>query len=291
MPEFVLEQELIRVKIGKENKVIVDIKQGGGQYDAFILDESLAKAEVVDGVIELEGFANGQTSLIVSDKYSRYRRVPISVYTTDKLQLSSEEIDLVTKLGKSKEIKANVVLGNDGYKVSSDNPAVSVSINTEGVISLTATSKKAEYTANITVTDCAGLSANLVVKVIASLEPFTEEELDKIMANVRKNYYFDDRRLDVWAAAIYLNEVTDEGKQRYGWKYYSYYWCYIDFKGDKSVGVKENAVFIYGEYGERINTPVTLKIIKNDGTKLWGVFSFINDKEEKLYAGYFCDFV
>ena len=34
-PEFVLGQESVKVKIGPENKVIIDIKQGGGEYDAF----------------------------------------------------------------------------------------------------------------------------------------------------------------------------------------------------------------------------------------------------------------
>ena len=58
-PEFVLGQESIKVKIGSENKATVDVKQGGGEYDAFILDARIAKAEIADGIIKVEGLANG----------------------------------------------------------------------------------------------------------------------------------------------------------------------------------------------------------------------------------------
>lgn len=127
---------------------------------------------------------------MVSDKYSRYRKLPVNVYTTDKLQLSHETFDLITLLGNSKTLKANVVLGNGGYEAMSDNPAVSVSVNEAGEISMKATSKKEDFTANITVTDCTGLTANIAVTVKASLEPFTTEELEAIKADNSRRYYF-----------------------------------------------------------------------------------------------------
>ncbi len=290
VPEFVLAQDLIKVKIGSENKVNVDVKQGGGEYNAFILDSSVATAEVTDGVIKVEGLQNGQTSLIVSDKYNRYRKVPVSVYTTDTLKLSSEAFDLVTPLGNSATSKANVVLGNGGYKVISNNPAVSVSIDEDGEISMTATSKKDEYTANVTVTDCSGLSANIAVKVTASLEPFSDGDLAIITSDNTRRYYYNNSRIDA-SYYTYLNQITDEGKQRYGWDYYGYYWCHIDFSGDKSVGEKEDGNFVYHTWSSEVSMPVTLKIVKNDGTNIWGIFSYVNEDEEKLYMGYFCDAV
>lgn len=292
-PEFVLGQESIKVKIGAENKVTVDVKQGGGEYDAFILDARIAKAEIVDGVIKVEGLANGQTSLMVSDKYNRYRKMAIGVYTTDKLQLSDETFDLITVLGNSKTLKANVVLGNDGYEVKSDNPAVSVSINEEGEISMTATSKKADFTATVTVTDCTGLSASIAVTVKASLVAFTDEELEAIMADNSVRYYFGHTKTNDYDVD-YINTAIEDGKLRYGWNLWGSYFYYIDFAGDKSVGAKEDAAFtisswsVSGEYAEQ---PATLEIIKNDGTHIWGIFSFINDEQEKLYTGYFCDTV
>lgn len=182
IPEFVLGQESIKVKVGQENKVTVNIKQGGGEYNAFILDAKVATAEVVNGVIKVDGLVNGQTFLMISDRYNRYRKLSVSVYTTDKLQLSHETFDLITLLGNSNTLKANVILGNGGYKVISDNSAVAVSVNEAGEISMTATSRKEEFKANITVTDCTGLTANIVVTVKASLEPFNAEELEAIKA-------------------------------------------------------------------------------------------------------------
>ncbi|HMM03476.1 MULTISPECIES: hypothetical protein [unclassified Dysgonomonas] len=288
VPAFTLGQESIRVKVGVENKITVDVKEGGGEYDAFILDANIAKAEIVDGVVKVEGVANGQTSLIVSDKYSRYRKVPVSVYTTDKLQLSHETFDLVTVLGNSKTLTANVVLGNGGYEVTSNNPAVTVSVNEEGVISMTAVSKKIEFTAIVTVTDCTGLSEDIAVTVTASMNPFTDAELETIMLDNTRRYFYNGSKTDA-SYYTYLNEVTSQGKQRYGWDYYSYYWYKLEFKGGKDVGTKEDAVFDYYYYSAgSIVTPVTMRIIKNDGTNIWGIFSYINDEQEKLYTGYFC---
>ena len=292
-PEFVLGQESIKVKIGSENKATVDVKQGGGEYNAFILDARIAKTEIVDGVIKVEGLANGQTFLMVSDKYSRYRKLPVSVYTTDKLQVSHETFDLITLLGYSKTLKANVVLGNGGYEVMSDNPAVSVSVNEAGEISMKATSKKEDFTANITVTDCTGLTANIVVTVKASLEPFTTEELEAIKADNSRRYYYRGRRTDDYDVE-YVNTTIDDGKIRYGWNLWGSYYHYMDFMGDKTEGVKEGATFSVSSWivsDKYSGQAVTLKIIKNDGTNLWGVFSFVDEEREILCSGYFCDTV
>lgn len=288
-PDFVLEQESIRVKIGAENKTTLDIKQGGGEYNAFTLDDQIATVEIANGAIMIEGFANGQTSLIISDKYNRYRRLPVAVYTTDVIELSHKTINLKTKLGTSGAIIANVVLGNGGYTVSSDHPGVSVFVSEEGEISIAAVSKKQDYTATVTVTDITGLSESITISVIADLEPYTDEELETIMENNTTCYFYDGFNMYSPYYRL-LNETLTNGKQRYGWDYYTYYWYYIDFEGDKSVGVKKDAVFSYYEWGGKEITPsVTLKIIKNDGTNIWGIFSYINDDEEKLYTGYFCN--
>lgn len=291
-PEFVLGQESIKVKIGPENKVVVDVKQGGGEYDAFILDAKVADAEVADGVIKVEGLANGQTFLMVSDKYNRYRKLPVSVYTTDKLQLSHETFDLITPLGNSATLKANVVLGNGGYGAVSDNSSLSVSVNEAGEISMTATSKKAEFTANVTVTDCTGLTASIIVAVKATLEPFTDEELEAIKADNSTRYYFSNTQADDSDDMEYINTTIEDGRLRYGWDYWGYYYQHIDFAGDKSVGTKADATLSLNSwnfYDEILDQPITMKIIKNDGQNVWGVFSFIKEDEEKIYAGYFCD--
>ena len=237
IPEFVLGQESIKVKIGMENKVTVDVKQGGGEYDAFILDERIAKAEVSEGAIKVEGFANGLTYLMVSDKYNRYRKLPVMVYTTDELVLSQKEFELVSVLGNSKTGKVNVVLGNGGYQVASDKKEIKVAVNDEGEISITATSKKEEFTANITVTDCTGLSANLTVKVVALFEPYTTEELEAIKKDSSRIYSFNGE-VESQSDFTFVNELIEGGKQRYGWDIYGIYYCYIDFNGGKEEGIK-----------------------------------------------------
>src|SRR3712207_9278897 len=59
----------------------------------------------------------------VSDKYNRYRRVYVSVYTTDVMTISKESVEMLTVLGQlgtdTLEVK-----GNGGYTVDSDNERV-----------------------------------------------------------------------------------------------------------------------------------------------------------------------
>lgn len=288
IPEFVLGQESIKVKIGMENKVTVDVKQGG-EYDAFILDERIAKAEVSEGAIKVEGFANGLTYLMVSDKYNRYRKLPVMVYTTDELVLSQKEFELVSVLGNSKTGKVNVVLGNGGYQVASDKKEIKVAVNDEGEISITATSKKEEFTANITVTDCTGLSANLTVKVVALFEPYTTEELEAIKKDSSRIYSFNGE-VESQSDFTFVNELIEGGKQRYGWDIYGIYYCYIDFNGGKEEGIKTDATCTSNMHGLFFQ-PVNLEVIKNDGTQIWVVYSFVDEEKEKINYGYFCDFI
>lgn len=291
-PEFVLGQDSISVKIGAENKVAVNIKQGGGEYDAFILDSNIAKAVVENGVVSVEGLANGQTFLMVSDKYNRYRKLPVSVYTTDKLELSHEQLDLLIPLGWLNEFTASVVLGNGGYKAKSDNPDVEVSVDETGKIRIMAISKKSEFTANIIVTDCANLTAKIAVTVKPSFEPLTEEELTTIKADNTRRYYWGKSKTNGYGE--FVNTVKADGKIRYGWLAYDYYFHYIDFKGNKTEGLKEDAtvsinIMFFGLNESYTDQAVTLRIIKNDGTNIWGVYTFVDEENEKLNFGYFCD--
>lgn len=285
-PAFVLGQESVEVKIGAENKVTVEVKTGGGEYDAFILDERVARAEVTKEAIKVEGLINGTTSLLVSDKYNRYRRLPINVYTTDKLELSHEKFDLVTPLGNPRTLAANVKLGNGGYSVKSDNEAVKVTVNEAGEISLTATSKKDPFTAKVTVTDVRALTAEITVVVTSTLEAFSSDDIKKFTTDATKRYYHNNQSQ---FGDKYFNEVTTDGKQRYGWSYYNFLWTYIDFKGDKTVGDKTEAVHLYHDWNGETKTPINLKVVKNDGTMLWVVYSYLNAAGDKLYSGYFCD--
>ena len=302
MPAFTLEHKDVKVKIGTENKLNFHIEHGGGDYKAYILDESIAKVELYDTDVEIEGLQNGETSLIISDQYSRYRKVGVSVYTTDELQLSHSQFNLVTVLGFPKTQQANVVLGNGNYEIQSDNEAVAVSIDEAGLIEMTAISKKEEFSANVTVTDRMGMSATIAVKVIPSLEPYTDEELANIMENSTRTYTLNGKT-DSYinnSRSVSMNGALENGKYRLGSIYqrnsFVYGQLFVDFIGDTSVGTKQDAMLTYESYYANYlglnpckEQPVTLKIIKNDGTNIWGVYSYADDAEEKLNYGYFCD--
>lgn len=287
-PEFVLGQEVVRIKMGADNKAIVNIKDGGGEYAVFCLDEDVAKVEMTNGEITVEGVTNGMTSIIVSDKYNRYRRLPVVVYTTEGITLRHETIDLVTLLGQNDKIATNVLEGNGGYTIQSDNPAVSVVITELGDIGMAATSKLEDYTATVTVTDCSGFSASIAVTVKASFDPYTATQLEDIKSNATTRYYYDGRST---YASHYMrrNEVLGDGRQRFGWEFYSYYWFFVDFAGGNDVGVKSDAEFSHKNYPITYASPVKMEIIKNDGTNIWAIFSYIDEDAEILHFGYFCD--
>src|SRR3712207_8818072 len=61
----------------------------------------------------VEGFKNGMTNLVVSDKNSRYRRVCVSVYTTDVMTISKESFEMLTPLGQEGRERLEVK-GNGG---------------------------------------------------------------------------------------------------------------------------------------------------------------------------------
>lgn len=112
--------DALRVKIGEENKTLIPVAAGEGQYNAFSLDENVAKATIENGDVFVEGFHNGSTHIVVSDAGGHYKRLPIQVYTTDELVLNMRRLDFNCLLGKTESNnQIEVVLGNGGYSVES----------------------------------------------------------------------------------------------------------------------------------------------------------------------------
>lgn len=82
-----------------------------------------------------------------------------------------------------------------------------------------------------------------------------------------------------------LNRV-ENGRNLYGWDYFGFYYLKIYFAGDKAVGKKENASLAYYYSSTNISADaIDFEIIKNDGVKIWAVYSFVMDG--KLRYGYF----
>lgn len=279
--------ESLRVKVGDENKTTLNIKQGNGEYNAFALDTAIAKAYVENEQIVVEGISNGATLIVVSDKGGFYRKVPVSIYTTDVLTLEKSEVALITKLGHVGTFETHVVLGNGGYTVKSDNPAVSAIITEEGEITISAKSKPEAFTAILTVTDCTNLSATVEVSVKSTTTAFTEEELINIKADGTRRYYLDGKSDSYISWGTAINSEDESGVVKYGWDYYNYYFYKLTFKGGKTVGKKTEGLFnAKGNLGT-YNESIALEVIQNDGTNVWGIFTFT--KDEVLHYGYFCD--
>lgn len=220
-----------RVKIGADNRVAIPVAETTGAIKAYSLSPDVVEVVDVDGVPMLEGLKNGTGSVMVADANDVYKALHVSVYTTDKMELSHSEFTFSTPLGASASTdEAHVTLGNGGYTIESNNPAVKATINAEtGAIVITATSKSDPYTATLTVSDASGLSAEIKVTVTASFDPFTPAQLQEIMAknesavwadckdpsDGNEPYYYDWRD---WGYGAWINN-SENGTNTLGW------WC------------------------------------------------------------------
>ncbi|MDE5799472.1 MAG: hypothetical protein K2H74_00440 [Paramuribaculum sp.] len=231
-----------RIKIGSENRVLLPIESGNGDYHAFSLAPEIADVIEENNQFYIEGYKNGTARIVVSDGANNYKQLVVSVYTTDNMTLSVENLTFVTPLGFSSfNYEAKVAEGNGGYTIESDNEKVEASIDEEtGEISLKATSGKDPYVATITVHDCSGLSASFSVSVEATFDGFTQADIDEILAETESNvygkckdpsddtvpYYFPWRS---WGYGAWLSTEND-GTKAIGW--------WMDYWGSDYGGLK-----------------------------------------------------
>ena len=290
IPELQFNTEAVVVKIGSENKYTLEVTQGGGEYSVFCLNEEIAKVELAENEILIEGISNGKTLIIISDKNGFYRRLPVTVYTVETLELKDYNFELTTLLGRPQTVITKVILGNGEYKVTTNNPKVRAYVEEGDTITITGTSMPDTFTATVTVTDASNFSASITLTVKSTTIPYSTEELEEIMSNNTKRYIMNEEVFDA-SYFTYLN-TQEDGQQLYGWDFYGIYYYKLWFTGDKSTGRKENGKLSF-HFSSVLNQSYTnepvdyVEIIKNDGTYLWGVFSFV--KDEKLHYGYFCD--
>ncbi|MBR1890045.1 MAG: cadherin repeat domain-containing protein [Alloprevotella sp.] len=287
IPDFELASEQMRVKIGTENKQAIDVESGAGEYAAYSLDETIAQVVEEDGQVFIEGLRNGQTTIIVSDAGSRYRRIAVSVYTTEVLTLSETSFNLEAPLGFNATAEASVVLGNGEYTIESDNAAVTASIDAEtGEITINGRGRLEEYTAVVTVTDCTGISATIEVTVVGSTTPFTADDLDAIKANNTVGITFDNGRDDLYNYGTNVAAVQSNGKMRVGITFYSYYYTYVEYNGDLTVGTKTDGTFSANYSWRYSQQACDVEVIQNTGSRIWIIFSWVDMENETLHRGY-----
>lgn len=279
--ELILEKTSVDVEI--ESIGDVKITQGGGEYHAFSSNPDVVSVQMEDNVLKLSALSRGRTSVIISDKNSQYKELNVIAFY-NVLALETSEINVKMPLGHFKTMRIPITKGNGSYEVSTESDIITASIENDSEIVVVATK---EGEATIALTDSYGLTLDIPVTISTTTIPYDAKELEAIKADEAKRYEFNAE--NVSGRNYYTQLNTKEGELNlYGWKYYSYYYHKLYFSGDKSKGVKADAQIISKiSWGSNeINEPIKLEIIKNDGTKIWAVYSYI--KDEKLNFGHFC---
>lgn len=217
-------EEVVKVKIG--NDIAVPAEGAQGEVTAFSLNENVVKIVDAGNGPMIQGLKNGTAEIMVSDASGAHKKFTVSIYTTDVMQLNKTALAMEAKLGAYTTNKeCEVVLGNGGYTVTSDDERVIPTISEEGAISIGAKGGAEVYTANVEVSDISGLSATIAVTVTPDLNPFTQDELQDIMA-ITSN--------DIWTECT---EPTTNGRPSYyNWYQSSFKWINSDADGIHTVG-------------------------------------------------------
>ena len=277
--ELILEKTSIDVEVDKTGDV--KITQGGGEYHAFSSNPDVVSVELTDNILKLSALSRGRTSVIISDKNSQYKELNVVAFY-DVLEIETTEINVKMPLGHTKTMRVPITKGNGGYELSLESEIVSASIENDSEIVLVA-SKEGEAT--ITLTDSYGLSLEIPVTISTTTIPYDAKELDEIMANDNSRYIFNTEDMHEY----YLREESSyiDGTTMIGLNS-SYDYFKLFFTGDKSVGVKNDGILDIELYFANIylTESVNVEIIKNDGNKVWVVYSYI--KDDKLNFGHLC---
>ncbi len=280
-PALSFAKDTVVVTIDKENDVKMEITDGAGDYKAFSLNTEIATVSVSGNALTVKGVTNGETNVMVSDKENQLKTFVVKT-RYDNITFDRAQIDVVYRLGRKNNVDVQILTGNDGYTVTSDDEEVVTASVTDKVLKVTAQGKK-EGTATLTIRDQLDREATIKVTTTLTTEPFTSEELEAIKARTTNVHRFDDYVPSPTAAILSMEK---DGMYLYGWKTLMNY-LRVYLAGDKSVGDKPGSKFECFQ----LRTILPLKeldkcrIIKNDGTKIWCVYSYVY--KEVQYSGYF----
>lgn len=290
-PELLTEVASLEVAIDKISSL--KIIQGAGEYNAFSLEKDIVEVEVNGDEILLKGISVGQTQIMVLDKAGAC--IPVDITSAyDRIVVSGgNEINAEIKIGEKKRVTFDILYGSGEYKVATeDNQSVIRDLEIKNDSHVSFEIVNAGATA-ITITDRMGKTTVVTVTVEELTYPYSPEELNDICKKTRKVFsLMHTDEIGVFDGRIYDNQTAEDGRIYYrledNWGDVEFR---IDFKGDLTVGVKENATLnTYGVYADFINQDVTLEVIKNDGKTIWAIYYFIGkdyNGERALIYGYF----
>ena len=270
--------ETLKVKVGTENRQEVTVADGNGEYSAFSSNTTIAKAYSEGGKVYVEGLANGMTDVIITDAAGRYAKLPVSIYTTDVMQLDVTTMEFKHLVGETRTKTGKVVLGNGGYTIASDNDNVQASIDFDsGEFSITAKALSEKYTATVTVGDCTGISATVEVVVDWTDDPFDDALIATILAKTPYEYYLSYASTSYSRYGSVVNAKQSDGTYMYGWDYWGYYYMKV-YTPSQEVGTYENCKLEFApswsSSANRDLTDVQVKILKNENKMLWIAFKY-----------------
>lgn len=279
--ELKLSVDDVKVVVG--NKADIEVSKGNGDYKVFSLNPNIVDAKIENGKITIEGKGSGKTSIVISDQANLYRKVSV-VSLFDKVTVSQDVVDVKMPIGNPKIAKVEILSGNGGYTVTSNNNDIlSVKVN-KNIVSINAVK---EGKAVLTIKDALDVVKEITVNVTTTDIAYDAKELDEIKADGSLRYVFNSGILsnDDYSWYTYYNSKTGD-LNLYGYDNYGRYQK-IYFAGDKSVGDKNGAKLSMKTRTETFtDEPIKLQVIKNDGTKIWAIYSYI--KNNKLNFGHFC---
>lgn len=279
------------VQVGVGETATFSITGGGEGYRVIAENPEIVTASLSGNTVTLTGVEKGIAGVVISDAQGHYKHVTAKcMYFT--MTLDKSEVAVGMKLGHT-DGKATVTVtgGNGGYKAVSANEQVARTSVSGDVITIQGV-KEGETT--VTVTDMMGLSETVRVRVEVSTTPFTEEEKAEILALTGNKQVFDGEEATYvgYYGGTYAVEATDGGYKLYshygepgGW--YSEYAMVFTFQGDLSVGKKTAGTYSNANwYGTTTYDGLDVEILKNDGSRIWGIISGV--KDDYLHTGYFC---
>ena len=128
-----------------------------------------------------------------------------------------------------------------------------------------------------------GLQKTIKVKVETTTIPFTEDEKAAILAITKNVVNWNGQ--DGYQWGDYTVKDLGDGKMQAKWDYVNWYYMTCTWTGDATVGKKGTGTFVYNMNYKK-SFDVDVEIIKNDGSRVWGICSCV--KDDYLNTGYFC---
>lgn len=270
------------LEVGVHETATFTITSGAGDYKIINENPAIASGTVEGNVVTVTSEAKGITGLVVSDAKGGYKRVLIkSMYM--RLVTDKEEVAVGMKLGHSDGVASfDVTEGNGSYTAMSADESIAKirsiddkTITVQGV---------AEGSTTITITDMMGLQKTVKVTVETTTIPYTDEEKAKIMEGTVNTAVFDGNTSYSWGTW----KANETASPKIVWDYYGYYSLKVDWQGDFTVGKKTGGKVYYkfSWGGQETVLDVDVEVLKNDGSRIWGIMSTIKDGNYLAY-GYF----